>query len=765
MTSRPTLRTPASLTRRRRRVGAVALAAVAALAPVVGLALAPAAAGAGTPGARRALAQLTTAVPSQVTAAAVCPAPAPGHAQCEAQALVMRATRRPARPRVSGGPTFSQVFPSRSSRRHLAFARAAAVASAVSSAPAIPPQAGTPAYLQQAYDLTYLSQTAGGQDTVAIVDAGDDPSAESDLAVFRSTYGLPACASASGCLTKVNQRGAAAPLPPSAGSDWEEEESLDLDAVSALCPNCRILLVETDSTGWTDLSAGIAEAQSLGADQISNSWGAVMSGPVTAETFPGSSVIAAAGDDGYAGPGAAMYPAAYPTVTAAGGTTLAPTADASNLRGFDESAWSLGSSGPGWGGGSGCDLEEAKPAYQADTGCSGRSYSDVSADASPETGLNVYDAGQGGWLTMGGTSLAAPLIAAFEAVTGVDGKTPQWAYSDSALLNDPASGSTGSCAADILYICNAGVGYDGPTGGGSISGAIATGAPGVAAPAIGDGGDNGYAGAATATTVTLSGGLYPNGLDTTYWWQYGTSERYGEQTPPVDAGAGARLVAAGASLQLLAPGSLYHYRLVAHNADGTVYGYDYTFTTSPQTASPTPVSPPRISGRPWVGGTLRVTDGLWQGHPTAYAYQWQRSGDDAGAGGWSDIAGASDASYVPAAADRGGYLRVAVTASAPGGVADAPSAPVGPVTLLHVSAGAATATSFSATRLKGRQIRVRVRGHAPRGDAMLVVRVGRRVLRTRAGSLLIRKTRAGTLWAALVTPGAGRPVWVRVRVR
>ena len=133
------------------------------------------------------------------------------------------------------------VFPSRGSRRRDAIAHAPA------GAPAAPPQAGTPAYLQQAYDLTYLSQTAGGGDTVAVVDAGDDPNAESDLAVFRSTYGLPACTSANGCLTKVNEQ-ARPRRCRRQRSDWEEEESLDLDAVSALCPNCHILLVEADSS-------------------------------------------------------------------------------------------------------------------------------------------------------------------------------------------------------------------------------------------------------------------------------------------------------------------------------------------------------------------------------------------------------------------------------------------------------------------------------------------------------------------------------------
>src|SRR6185437_8022913 len=120
------------------------------------------------------------------------------------------------------------------------------------------PGAGTPAYLQQAYDLTYLSQTAGAGDTVAVVDAGDDLNAQGDLATYRSTYGLPPCTSANGCFAKVNQNGATSPLPSPAGSDWESETSLDLDAVSALCPNCHIVLVAASSSSISDLDAGIA---------------------------------------------------------------------------------------------------------------------------------------------------------------------------------------------------------------------------------------------------------------------------------------------------------------------------------------------------------------------------------------------------------------------------------------------------------------------------------------------------------------------------
>ena len=223
----------------------------------------------------------------------------------------------------------------------------------------------------------------------------------------------------------------------------------------------------------------------------------------------------------------------------------------------------------------------AKPSWQTDTGCTGRAYADVSADANPDTGLRIYDSGDGGWFVEGGTSLASPLIAAFEALTGVNGTTAQWAYSDSALLNDVTSGSSGSCAAGIAYICTAGTGYDGPTGVGSISGDIVAGAPGIGGPPVGGGSDNTYTQAAGTTTATLAGGVYPNGLDTTYSWQYGTTTAYGSQTTAlIDVGAGTAPVSAPATLTGLTPGTTYHYRLVATNSDGTDYGYDYTLSTS-----------------------------------------------------------------------------------------------------------------------------------------------------------------------------------------
>ncbi len=623
-----------------------------------------------------ALSESTGLAPSQVTSEAACPPAPAGFARCAAEALVLRSNHARVRPDVHGGATFTQVFPTGARGIPSAHPADAGVA---------PPWAGTPAWLQQAYDLTYLSQTAGSDDTVAIVDVGDDSNAESDLAVFRSAYGLPACTSA--CFAKVNESGQSSPLP-APDPDWETEESLDLDAVSSLCPNCKIVLVEASTASETDLHAADVAAAGLGANQISNSWTDSAASPIgDSYTFPDTAVIAATGDHGYYGDGADPYPAAFGGVTAAGGTSLAPATGGQSARGFSESAWSLDG---GWGAGSGCDVnEQPPPAYQPALGCEGRAYSDVSADADPDTGLVIYDSGAGGWMQYGGTSLATPLIAAYEAITGVDGTTPQWAYTDSALLNDPTSGSSGDCDQPILYICDAAVGYDGPTGIGSISGAVAQGAPGIGGPSFGYGIGNTYTAGVGPTTATLSGGVYPNGLDTTYYWQYGTTTSYGSQTALVDIGEGQAPVPVTGALSGLASGTTYHYRLVAHNNDGTMYGYDSELTTE---SAPINTMPPVIGGLAQQGQTLYAYAGGWTPAGPSLSYQWQRSADGVT---WTSIAGATGSSYTLSAADGGDEVRVAVTAGNAVGQSTATSAAVGPV---PGSAGSAPVMTFAAPR-------------------------------------------------------------------
>ena len=462
------------------------------------------------------------------------------------------------------------------------------------------PQPGTPAYLQQAYDLSYLSQTGGTGTTIAVVNAFHDPNAESDLAVYRAEFGLSPCSTGNGCFSEYDQNGGTN-YPTKVDPGWELETSLDLDAVSALCPNCHIALIEANSDQVTDLGAAQMTAGQLpGVSVISDSWDVPLTGFTAARnfatsadySFPGVTTVAASGDSGYPGSQTNNFPAALPKVTAAGGTTLVPasTSGVQSVREFNESAWS--------GAGSGCNKTLSKPIWQTDTGCTGRSYTDISADGDPNTGMQVYDSGSGasGWGVVGGTSEAAPLIAAYYALLGPTAQGPAWAYANASLLNDPSTGSNGTCDPSIVYICNAGPGYDGPTGAGSISGAVTTGAPGITGP----GTTGSYTQSVTADTAHLQGAVYPNGADTTYWWEYGpiTSTSYPEQTLPSDVGSGSAPLPVTGSFTDLQPATSYHYRLVAQNSFGTEYGYDYTLTTAPSsTTSPTqtttsPQSPP-----------------------------------------------------------------------------------------------------------------------------------------------------------------------------
>ncbi len=485
-----------------------------------------------------------------VVAQNACSTAAPGRISCDADVLVSKRSHKPIHPKVKR------------------LKKPRGIASIGQPAP----QQMTPAYLQQAYDLTYLSANRGVGDTVAVVGVFDDPTAASDLNKFRSTYALPPCTTANGCFQQLNEQGQPTPLPGTE-RDWAQEESMDIEAVSALCPNCKIDLVEASAADAGDLQAAVTAAISAGANQVSISGDGLYSeNPFTDFSAPGVSIVAATGDAGALPAGEDAYPAALPFVTAVGGTTLAPDSSSSPTpRGVTETAWNGSSAG--------CDTQEQPLPYQPSDGCSGRMYADVSADANPATGLTVYDSAAGGWMDGGGTSLAAPLVAAFEAVTGVDGSTPQWAYTDAAELNDPATGSSGNCAGELSVLCFAGQGYDGPTGAGSISGQIVTGAPGIGLPAFGPADNKTYVRRVSDTSAWLQGGVYPNGEPTTYYWEYGSTTAYGSRTKSLTTGSGTDPTASSAHLEHFKPGTTYHYRVVASNATGTAYGYDASFTT------------------------------------------------------------------------------------------------------------------------------------------------------------------------------------------
>ncbi len=321
------------------------------------------------------------------------------------------------------------------------------------------PSGYVPADLQSAYKLP--SGTAGGGRTVAIVDAYDDPTAESDLGVYRSTFGLPACTTANGCFRKIDQRGGTS--YPRRDAGWAAEISLDLDMVSAVCPNCKIVLVEADSNSFANLGAAENEAASLTPTAISNSWGGSDTSDATYGAYfnhPGIAVTVSSGDGGYG----VEYPASSHYVTAVGGTSLTR---ASTTRGWAETAWS--------GAGSGCSAYNLILSGQTtvNTGCAKRAVADVSADADPNTGVSVYDTtryqGQQGWLVFGGTSVAAPVIASVYALAGntstIDNNYP---YAHTSALFDVTTGSNGTCPTSQW--CHAGTSWDGPTGLGTPNG-------------------------------------------------------------------------------------------------------------------------------------------------------------------------------------------------------------------------------------------------------------------------------------------------------
>jgi subtilase family serine protease len=324
--------------------------------------------------------------------------------------------------------------------------------------------------LQAAYKLP--SALLGERQTIAIVDAGDDPNAEADLAVYRAANNLPACTTANGCFAKVNQDGQQGNYPPVVPG-WPVEESLDVDMASAICPNCHIDLVEANSAANSDMYAAEDEAAALGPNVISNSWGeseynGELADCSTYFDHPGIAITVGAGDDGFG----VSFPAACSTVTSVGGTSLYQD---TSKRGWGEAVW--GGSAADGGTGSGCSAYIPKPAWQHDALCAMRTDNDTAAVADPATPVAVYDSynGAGGWIAVGGTSVATPLIAGVYALAGntaTIGSGASWIYAHHQHLYDVTSGTNAipgsSCGGS--YLCTAKKGYDGPTGWGTPDG-------------------------------------------------------------------------------------------------------------------------------------------------------------------------------------------------------------------------------------------------------------------------------------------------------
>ncbi len=307
----------------------------------------------------------------------------------------------------------------------------------------------SPATIKSAYSFT-TSSTAGAGKTIAIVDAYDDPNAESDLNVFSSQYGLPACTTANGCFKKVSQTGSTRRYPR-VDAGWALEISLDVQWAHAIAPGAKILLVEASSNSFTNLLAAEDYAKKH-AQYVSNSWG---TGEFSSESSydshfvqSGVSFFVSAGDAGLP----AEYPSASPNVISVGGTTL----HFSGSTFTDETGWSSG--------GGGCSTYESKNTAQIteSVNCNGkRATPDLSLDADPASGVAVYDStnyqGQSGWFTVGGTSASSPMIAARSAIAGTV-VNAAYVYGNSISYRDITSGNNGaSCLA----------GYDLCTGRGS----------------------------------------------------------------------------------------------------------------------------------------------------------------------------------------------------------------------------------------------------------------------------------------------------------
>jgi subtilase family serine protease len=330
-----------------------------------------------------------------------------------------------------------------------------------------------PQELRQAYAIP---ATGGATQTVAVIEGFTYKQAEKDLAKYRSHYGLGSCTTENGCLKITNSEGAA---PANHGfTEWEPEVALDLDMVSAACPECHIMLVSAEEENWKSLGAAVNYAAAHGATEISNSYGLAEEtcgsecGEAEADwNHPGIFVDVSSGDYGYDNEfvlgSSPSFPAALPTVAAVGGTALKKGPGA---RGFKEKVW--GEKGLGLGTGSGCSSTWAKPKWQTDSGCAGRMTNDVSAVGACTTPVSVYDSTEGGWIDLCGTSASSPLVAGIEAHASASSRTLPGgeAFYTEATLFDVKGGSNGRCS--VKYFCHGIKGYDGPTGNGSPDGPL-----------------------------------------------------------------------------------------------------------------------------------------------------------------------------------------------------------------------------------------------------------------------------------------------------
>jgi subtilase family serine protease len=315
-----------------------------------------------------------------------------------------------------------------------------------------------PRDLASAYKIPATKTTT----TVAIVDAYDAPTVAADLAHYRKAYGLSACTTANKCFKKVDQSGRTAPLPK-ADEDWAGEATLDVEMVSAACPTCHILLVESTDDSHSNMAAAVKTATNLHARYVSMSWGGSEFRTETATdkkyfNVAGVTYVAAAGDYDYG----TSWPAVNPAVVAVGGTSLLRDHSA---RGWNDSVWGYTD---GTGTGSGCSRYETKPSWQSGISsklCAHRAMNDVSIVGDPYDGVAMYFAGD--WYQAGGTSVGAPLIAAMYAMTGRTTGASAYPYAHRTSFNDVTRYANADCG---NALCSGGPGWDGPTGVGTPKG-------------------------------------------------------------------------------------------------------------------------------------------------------------------------------------------------------------------------------------------------------------------------------------------------------
>ena len=404
------------------------------------------------------VASATGTATSYATSQPLCPPAKAGHAQCFAMRL-------------------HRTSPSTPGARPFALAAGAAT---------IGPAGGlTPSDLATAYGF---NSAAVVTQTVGIIDWGDDPTIAADLQTFDTNYGLAACTTANGCFKKLNQAGAATPLPTVQGTAGEI--ALDVEAVHAVCQTCKIVLIEATDNSFANIEAAVNKAAALGATEISNSYGGAEGTPGAADlaayNHPGVAITVSTGDDGYFGfdlypntvsapaanPGRANFPSNLATVVSVGGTSLLLNQNGTRQS---EYVWNNNGTGdhlegiigtPQGAEGGGCSSVVTAPAWQqglavwAQTACgTKRLAADVSAVADPYTGFDTYDTtGSTGWGTIGGTSLSAPIIAALFGLAGgahgvANPALTLYGHLGSTSLYDVTVGGNGYCGGEGSAQC------------------------------------------------------------------------------------------------------------------------------------------------------------------------------------------------------------------------------------------------------------------------------------------------------------------------